>query len=442
MMFNKIKSQRDKGIFKGIVTGILAKSITIVSGLVTIPFTLEYLGVERFGVWMTITGFVSFLTLSDFGLGIGLQNALTRCYGNDDKVNPKIYISTSYFLVSVLTVFILFCFLVSHSYVPFDRLFKFNVNSQDLYSESIMAVKLSCTAFIACIPINLIERVLVGYQKNYLANLLLCLGRVLGLFFIFISIYFDLGLYLLSFLFIVSPSIVYFVYTIFYFSKVENREMCPSIYFIRTQHFKDVVSTGGWNFLAQFSFALKENMPILIISSLVGVAQVSTFAVTQRIIGAILMFINVSLQSLWPAYGEAFYKRDKAWITKTLKRSIVSVLIISLSSSIIFVLFGKLIIDIWAGSEVVPSFTLLMLCAFWMVLSSINIALTMLLNGTNNFKSQATYGVALVILGSFFSYRFGIEVGMIGVVLSFILISELSRTIVFSIDIRRLLRNI
>jgi hypothetical protein len=39
--------------------------------LISIPLTLNYLGVERFGVWMTLTSFTTLAAFMDFGLGKG-----------------------------------------------------------------------------------------------------------------------------------------------------------------------------------------------------------------------------------------------------------------------------------------------------------------------------------------------------------------------------------
>ena len=86
------------------MTAFTARVVNIGTGLITIPLTLSYLGKEQFGLWMTLTGFVGFLTFTDMGLGIGLQNVLAECHGKEDKQNPSRYISSTLFVMTLLMV--------------------------------------------------------------------------------------------------------------------------------------------------------------------------------------------------------------------------------------------------------------------------------------------------------------------------------------------------
>ena len=43
------------------------KGVTILTGLISVPLTVHYLGTERYGLWMTISSTIAFLTFADLG---------------------------------------------------------------------------------------------------------------------------------------------------------------------------------------------------------------------------------------------------------------------------------------------------------------------------------------------------------------------------------------
>src|ERR1043166_7111587 len=49
-------------------TSILSKAVSLLTMLVSVPLTVNYLGPERFGLWMTISSVIAFLVFADFGI--------------------------------------------------------------------------------------------------------------------------------------------------------------------------------------------------------------------------------------------------------------------------------------------------------------------------------------------------------------------------------------
>ena len=52
-----------------VLTSSIAKGVSIVTMLISVPLTLSYLGVERYGMWMTISSFVLLLGFADSRYG-------------------------------------------------------------------------------------------------------------------------------------------------------------------------------------------------------------------------------------------------------------------------------------------------------------------------------------------------------------------------------------
>src|SRR5690349_17928309 len=53
-----------------------AQAVNMLTMLVSIPLTLNYLGVERYGLWIVISSLITILGFADLGLGNGLLNAI------------------------------------------------------------------------------------------------------------------------------------------------------------------------------------------------------------------------------------------------------------------------------------------------------------------------------------------------------------------------------
>ena len=63
--------------------GTVNRGSAIAIRIVTIPLLLRYLGVERYGLWMTIASATAYLTMLDFGTVSALTNRLSGCYARD-----------------------------------------------------------------------------------------------------------------------------------------------------------------------------------------------------------------------------------------------------------------------------------------------------------------------------------------------------------------------
>src|SRR6266852_9311891 len=71
-------------------TSYMAKGLTLLMGFVSVPLTVDYLGAERYGVWLTISSLLIWVALTDFGLaGYALVNVLSETVGNEDKESAR-----------------------------------------------------------------------------------------------------------------------------------------------------------------------------------------------------------------------------------------------------------------------------------------------------------------------------------------------------------------
>ena len=438
LIVDKIKSltRTNSKLSKSIFTAIIAKILNIGSALITIPITINYLGVEKFGVWMAVSGFVGFMSFADFGLGIGLQNALSRCKGENDKLTPRHYISNTYLAITTISLMLMLIMFSIKEYSSFSGLVKIEDESlKPIINNTFFYVFLS---FIIGMPINLIQRILDGYQQNYSTNCLMIIGRLLGLGAIFFSVYYDLGLIFLSVSFAISSTIVFLIYSVTFF--IKNKELKPRLNHVSKNHFNILLVNGSWSLLAQIAYLIKANGPILIISSVLGANALAPFSTVHKLTGVISAIIGVALQPLWPVYGEAYFKKDKRLLTTMLNKSLKMTLVTSIPFILTLIIFGKQIIEHWTdNSEMQISTSLIVICGIWALITNINVCYAMLLNGSHHLRGQATHGLILIVIACIIGYKFGTYWGSFGVIASIVGIAELLRMFLFRIETKKVI---
>ena len=105
------------------LTSIMAKFVVPVTTIVSVPLTYRYLGMDRYGLWMTMTSFVLFLGFADFGVGNGLASAVSEAHGKDDPQLAQRQISCGFFLLCFLALGIFLLLSIVYPLVPWGRLY-------------------------------------------------------------------------------------------------------------------------------------------------------------------------------------------------------------------------------------------------------------------------------------------------------------------------------
>jgi O-antigen/teichoic acid export membrane protein len=272
-------------------------------------------------------------------------------------------------------------------------------------------------------PIALIQRILGGIQKTYVANNVMLIGSVLSLLSILTAVYFDLGITGMSVLFILSPSFALLVYGLYFFFK--NKLLRPSISNLSKSHVTPIVSAGAWTVFVQIIYTAKMNVPTMIISASLGLLAVAEFSVAQKLTALASTMIGIALQPLWVVYGEAYSRGDREWIEKTLKKSLKLVLLLTGLAAVAFQFLGQPLILLWLEGEVLPSKMLITCFSLWMIVSTVNVCFAMLLNGTGHFKNQAIFSFVCVSLALVLNMIFVNDIGLIGVIFVIFLVAEL-----------------
>jgi O-antigen/teichoic acid export membrane protein len=342
------------------IVSIAARIAGILAQLISVRLAIHYLGMERYGIWLTLSSLTAVLGFADLGLGNGLLNAVSAASGRNDTKSATMYISSAFFMLTGTAALVVLFFGCSYAFIPWHGLF--NVRTAIAKAQTAGA----CAAFALCFAINLplaiAQRVQMAYQKGYIANAWQVAGNLLSLMGVAGAIRFGGGLPLLVFAFMGGPLASQALNTIhaFFFTFPSVR---PRVEYAKRHAAKTLLKTG-MAFLAMQVFvttALASDN--VIIARVLGAGAVASYGMVWQLFTTASGFIMLCLMPFMSAYGEAQARGDIPWLRHALRTTSALGFGLSVASGILLIVFGRQIIKLWVGAQFQPSMALLVASA-------------------------------------------------------------------------------
>ena len=161
------------------VTSLCAKLVVLATTLIAVPLTYRYLGTERYGLWMTMTSFVLFLSFADFGIGNGITSSIAKADGQDSKEEAQRAVSCGFYLLAFVALVLLAIFAASYSAISWPTLYGTKTALASVEAGPATAVLVLCTALN--MPLGTVLRIQLGYQQGYIGDLWSAAGNLLAL---------------------------------------------------------------------------------------------------------------------------------------------------------------------------------------------------------------------------------------------------------------------
>ena len=83
---------------------LLIKGCSIFLGMFTVPLTLGYVNNETYGLWLTISSMISWMSYFDIGINNGLKNNLAAAFAKNDFELGKRLVSTTYAVLILIFI--------------------------------------------------------------------------------------------------------------------------------------------------------------------------------------------------------------------------------------------------------------------------------------------------------------------------------------------------
>jgi len=416
--------ERSKRAVQNIVSMFFLKGISVLFSLLLIPLTINYVSSAQYGIWLTLSSIVTWASLFDIGLGNGLRNKFTEAIAEGNTEKAKIYVSTTYFVLSSVMFLMFLLFLVINPYLDWCSILNApKVMSRELNELAIIVF----FSFFSQFVLQLVTTLLTSIQKPALASIYSTLSQILIL----------LVIYILTKT--VSASLVYLGLTMggiqilvligfsMWFFKHDLKEYIPSYKFVKLKYVKDLIGIGLKFFIIQIAVIIVFQTNNLVIIHLFGPEKVTVYNIVFKYLSIITMIVTIVITPFWSAFTEAYVKKDIRWMFNVVKK-IQLFWYFTLILTVILVLFSPFLYRIWLKDSVVIPFPVTVAMGGYVVVNAWTMIYSFILNGIGKLKIQFYSAIILCVLNIpitiFSGFYFGLTGLIVAQTLSAIIISS------------------
>lgn len=390
-------------------SSIVASVISIAGPLITVPLALGYLGLERYGLWMTVVAIFGMFTFADLGLGNGLMTELSQANGRDDLQESRRCIASALFALSGISLVLLIFFTILFPFIPWARLL--NATSPDLLRESGAVVTVCFLGFVLNLPMGVVQRSQCGLQQGFQSNLWQCVGSAIKVAVILTAVKMQASLPVLIFgVAGVQPLVNLFNGCAFFgFQRPQLRPRLQDFHWATARR---LLGTGFWFFLVSIFGAIGVYSDNVVVAHVLGLQIVSLYAIPASLAGYLGTVASMLYTPLWAANGEALARGDIAWVRRNATRIVKLNFVITGFAGLAFVVAGPIFLHWWIAPDFTPGRLLFAGMAVWAFLISVAGPLFMILNGANAIRIQVlmfgVFSTVAIILKILLAHRVGI----------------------------------
>ncbi|MEO6725264.1 MAG: teichoic acid transporter, partial [Blastocatellia bacterium] len=157
---------------------LVARGMTMLIGLATLPLTSHYLGKDRFGLWLTLSSFIAWVSIADLGLSNSLINALSMADGDEDKEAAREAVASTFWIASLVAAGVIVAGMIVLPLVSWSRVF--NIASAEAASEIAPTLAVILIFSALRLPASIVGCIYHGYQEGYVYQLWNGLSGLLG----------------------------------------------------------------------------------------------------------------------------------------------------------------------------------------------------------------------------------------------------------------------
>lgn len=405
--------ERTRKAAKNILASILFKGGSILISLSLVPLTLSYLNDYEYGVWLTLSSILSWVYILDIGLGNGLRNKLAEALALNKLKLAKVYVSTALYSLTGIVVLIYLVFLILQQWLDWNAILNVDPTRIDSVNSIVTIVfAFFCASFV----LKTIGNIYMAYQQPAINDMLLFLGNLLSLIFIYLCTIFSSGsLEKVAILFSAAPVVVFALAFPFTFWKY--KEIRPSISCIHTRYLKQLMSLGIQFFVIQISCLVVFMTSNFVISQLFGPEQVTPYNIAFKYFSIINMGFTIVLTPVWSAVTNAYTIKDIDWI-RSLMKKIILIWGVFVLFTFIMILLSTQVYRLWIGSNISVSFSLSIACGVYVTISNWNNIFAYMLNGIGKIRLQLYSSIISGLLFLPLAFYLGNKMGITGIMIA------------------------
>jgi O-antigen/teichoic acid export membrane protein len=405
--------RRERAIRLTVAASVGAKAFSMLCTFAQVPVALHYLGTEAYGLWITLLSIVLVLSSVDFGLGVGMQHAMARAFGNDDMESMRRTFWTGGAALLALGLAVLLVGIPIARYSAWQDILR--ISEPGLRADAANGLSLAIAAFVVGLPLNAATRLAAALQRGWMNAGWIAFGSALSLGLVVSAAAGHWG-----FLWFLAASLL--VPTVQGIGMAVHLLLSLGWSLLPTRlapgsEIRRMLRSSLYYAIPQFGMALLQSAPAVAISMAAGSSAVTGYNLLLRLFSPFQQGQVILLTPVWPAYTEAHERADHAWNERTLRRTLGA--FAALSAGVALVAWqSHALLSIWVGvsADKVPK-GLAALVAAWIILQMAAQPFLYYLIGVGRLRELAwlaTPGLLLASAALFFERGSGSVSGVLG----------------------------
>ncbi len=356
------------GRIYSVLTGSAALGVSRVISLsvpfVTLPWTLDYLGDERFGIWMAATSLITVLALAEGGVSNSLVTATSqaKARGGGDEIRQLAGASFALLVPIAIVIFALAWLLAP--VVSWKHLLniKNEVAAREVSGIIIILVAALSFGFV----FNVTAKIRTGLQQIPQVSAWEIASTISALPALISVMYLELGAHWLVAAMVGTPVAIKGIHAAYFLLK--NPQYRPDLRDLRMKQLQSLLGGGSMFFVSAMASAVAVSSDQLLIASFVSADAVAPYNVVYRIFALPFIMTSLVFSAQWPVYADAVVRGDVDWVRRSFSKTLALAVSVALICSLGLSMFIDEIIYLWIGKSLEIPATLTIAMAIYSVL--------------------------------------------------------------------------
>ena len=431
-------SERTVKAKKNVLYMVVYKGVSILAGLLLVPMTINYVDSENYGLWLTLSSMIAWMSFFDIGINNGLKNKLTEALARKDYMLGQKYVSTTYAILALIFIPLMLIFLFVVPFIPWESL----LNISPKYGSSlVVAICILVVYFCLNFILSTINVVMMADQQPAEASLRSLVQQLVSLAIIYILTITTSGsLVNLCLALCASPLIVvlFFNFSLF---RGKYARLAPSLKQVDFHVAPDLMKLGIQFFIIQVAGVIQWQMANFLIIRYFGAVSVTEYNIAYKYFSILTMAWGILNTPVWAAVTDAIIKGDFGWIRNAVNNFLKLFVLFTLAG-ILMLIVSPWVYQVWIGDKVNIVFLLSFAVLAYNVVIMFGGIFIAVVNGSGQLKMQmyACLISPFVYLGCFFLCAKLFNLGIYSVIIAAI-IANFNGIVLAPIQCRKMIKN-
>ena len=401
-------SRKRKAIF-GFLANLGGTTFLQLLALIVTPLYLELTSQELFGIWLTFGSIISWMSLSEMGIGMALTRKAISALEKKDYILLKKLINAA--IISFFMLGLVFVVIGSSLTNTLIRIFDIK---EHLIGDFSVTYNLLLLVTLISQTSSVFGAIITA--KQHIATVKV-ISTSLAIFAILINIVLlKYGFGIISFsISLLTTAIIAPIISIYYLKYIDS-EIIFTPFTISINEIKSLFKLGGLFQLLKVANLVSTSTDNIIIASFLGVSFVSIYTFTSKL----AFFFAVGVISiipvvLFPGLSQLFEIGNYSKIRKLYFSMVKISLRIGIMVGVFFYCVNEIFVDLWVGSINFGGEKLSFIFVLWILIECFLRGITSIIYASSKIKKLAFLSLFEASFNIIFTLIFVNEFGLVGV---------------------------